>query len=199
MSLSTEEKNKDSLDCVNKTFKECLDDFVVFAEMIHESIYFINLDGSILYANSAARSLYGYSLDEFEIMSIFDLRREVNKESIQQQMKIASMEGILLETKHYKKDNSVIDVLVSSKGTTFGQEKVLISIVRDITERKRTQFLIYVYCLMPDHIHSIIHIVGAGFMPALKSIVMPARDLIPHGNGATTRVAPTLIWIIPCK
>ncbi|RJX27182.1 MAG: PAS domain S-box protein [Acholeplasma sp.] len=142
MNVSTKEKNRKSVDCVNKSFDECLDDFAVFAEMIHESIYFINMDGHILYANSAARNLYGYSIDEFLTMSVFDLRREINRESIKQQMKVASMEGILIETKHYKKDNSVIDVLVSSKGTTFGHEKVLISIVRDITERKRTQSLL---------------------------------------------------------
>ena len=43
--------------------------------------------------------------------------------------------------------------------------------------------------IMPNHIHMIIHIVGAGFMPA--------RDLISaHDKRATTRVAPTIGDII---
>lgn len=44
--------------------------------------------------------------------------------------------------------------------------------------------------IMPNHVHMIIHIVGAGFMPAHNN---PTRDCIPaHGKRATTRVAPTI-------
>ncbi len=58
------------------------------------------------------------------------------------------------------------------------------------------------YQIMPNHIHMIIHIVGAGFMPARNQGFIPARD--KQANivktttriRATTRVAPTLGDII---
>jgi len=49
-----------------------------------------------------------------------------------------------------------------------------------------------VFQIMPNHIHGIIHIVGAGFMPARDAGFMPARP----NKRATTRVAPTLGDII---
>lgn len=50
--------------------------------------------------------------------------------------------------------------------------------------------------IMPNHIHGIIAIVGAGFMPALNlKFIKPTNDLF-YDKRATTRVAPTIGDII---
>jgi PAS domain S-box-containing protein len=49
----------------------------------------------------------------------------------------ADQNGMLFETLHRRKDGSVFPVEVSSIGTDIGGERLLLSIIRDITERKR--------------------------------------------------------------
>jgi PAS domain S-box-containing protein len=70
-------------------------------------------------------------------MTVFDLRPSDAAVTIESQLARASTEGLLFEAVHRKKDGSMIPVEVSSVSTMMDNEKVLISIVRDISERKR--------------------------------------------------------------
>ena len=51
----------------------------------------------------------------------------------------ANDRGILFETVHRRKDGSSFPVEVSSKGATIGGVRTLVSIVRDITDRKQAE------------------------------------------------------------
>ena len=51
----------------------------------------------------------------------------------------ADTEGILFETVHQRKDGRTFPVEVSSQGATIGGTRTLISVIRDITERKRLE------------------------------------------------------------
>ena len=53
------------------------------------------------------------------------------------QMKRASSDGLLFDTLHRRRDGSTFPVEVSSRGDLIGGRRVLFSIVRDVTERKR--------------------------------------------------------------
>ena len=59
-------------------------------------------------------------------------------------MEEAESRGILFETFHRRKDGSIFPVEVSSRGETIEGARTLISVVRDITQRKRTENLINV-------------------------------------------------------
>jgi len=96
-------------------------------------------DGRILEANAAALSSYGYSRDEMLLLSISELRGLDTAPLTEQQMAIADERGILFETIHRCKDGSTFPVEVSSRGATIDGTRMLISIVRDITERKRSE------------------------------------------------------------
>lgn len=55
---------------------------------------------------------------------------------------------------------------------------------------KRFPIILDEFQIMPNHVHMIIHIVGAGLVPAHNN---PVHDFMPaHGKRATTRVAPTI-------
>jgi PAS domain S-box-containing protein len=96
-------------------------------------------DGRILEANLAAERTYGYNHQELLQLSITDLRPRQTHPFIGAQMQQANNSGILFETLHKRKDGTVFPVEVSSVGTELGEERVNISIVRDITERKLTE------------------------------------------------------------
>ena len=88
-------------------------------------------------SNEAAINAYGYTRDELLSKNISDLRDTETLEKMSNQMQLADSEGILFETKHRRKDGSAFPVEVSSRGTVIEGGRVLLSISRDITERKR--------------------------------------------------------------
>jgi PAS domain S-box-containing protein len=98
-------------------------------------------DGRILEANAAAERAYGYSYAELLERSIFDLRVQA-KGFVQTQMGRASQDGLLFETVHVRKDGSSFPVEVSSQGATIDGQPMLVSIIRDITERYESQALL---------------------------------------------------------
>ena len=96
-------------------------------------------DGRILEANEAASLAYGYDHDELLSLTIHDLRSPETDSLIPGQMAEAEAHGLLFETVHCRKDRSTFPVEVSSRAAQVGDTVTLISIVRDITDRKRAQ------------------------------------------------------------
>ncbi|HBW35027.1 PocR ligand-binding domain-containing protein [Desulfosporosinus sp. BICA1-9] len=116
---------------------ERLQKYQVLAEKANDAMLFIDKEGNILEANDAAIRIYGYSSKELSAMKIFDLR--LSEASYIEQMDSADKNGIIFETVHYLKDGTSIDVEVSSYGTFLGDKRVILSIVRDITDRKKRE------------------------------------------------------------
>jgi PAS domain S-box-containing protein len=96
-------------------------------------------DGRILEANPAATEAYGYSREELLRLSIQDLRAPGTEEFADAQMEQADRGGVLFETNHRRRDGSVFPVEVSSRGTTLDGVRALVSVVRDITDRRRAE------------------------------------------------------------
>ncbi|WP_042332649.1 PocR ligand-binding domain-containing protein [Desulfosporosinus orientis] len=119
-----------------KKLHERLHKYQVLAENAKDAMLFSDQKGHILEANNAAVEIYGYTYDELLSMTIFDLRKCSETSVIAEQMNLADTEGALFDTVHYLKDGTPINVEVSSQGTTLGERRVLLSIIRDITDRK---------------------------------------------------------------
>jgi PAS domain S-box-containing protein len=119
--------------------EDVLKRYQVLSQYAHDIILFVRSDGRIIEANDAALQTYGYRRDELLEMSISRLRAEYSPELIAKQMAEADKGGIIFETVHLGKDGRRIPVEVSSRGVTIGNERVLLSIVRDISERKRVE------------------------------------------------------------
>ena len=97
------------------------------------------VDGRILDANAAAIDAYGYSRKELLSLSIRDIRLDGSSNLTAEQMEQADREGILFETVHRRKDGATFPAEISSKGVTIEGERVVISVIRDITERKESE------------------------------------------------------------
>jgi two-component system, cell cycle sensor histidine kinase and response regulator CckA len=96
-------------------------------------------DGRILEANAAAAHAYGYTRDELLDRSIRDLRDPATSGLTSEQMDEAEAHGILFETVHCRRDGSSFPVEVSACGATIGGVRTLISVIRDITSRRRME------------------------------------------------------------
>lgn len=130
---------KNTGDTMFKELKEVSEKYRFFKENARDIILFIKEDGFIIEANNAAVNAYGYEYEELLKLNIDDIRASRFDCVVPDGMKQEYSQGILFETIHRRKDGSTFYVEVSSKGTMFNGEYLLIDIVRDITERKRTE------------------------------------------------------------
>jgi PAS domain S-box-containing protein len=120
--------------------EQALRRFELLAGQSRDIILFVRHgDGRILEANDAAVNAYGYTRGELLALSIYDLRVADTQGLIASQMAAADAQGILFEAIHRRKDGSTFPVEVSSRGATIEGARTLISVIRDITGRKRAE------------------------------------------------------------
>ena len=123
-----------------KEAEEGLRRYELLSAHSRDIILFMRRDnGQILEANDAATLAYGYSRDELRGMLVHELRAPGTEVLTEEQMAQADAHGILFETVHRRRDGTTFPVEVSSRGATIGGVRTLISVVRDITERKSAE------------------------------------------------------------
>jgi hypothetical protein len=113
--------------------------YYLLSEQARDIILFMRRDGQIVEANHAAVTAYGYDRATLLTMNIYDLRDPVTAPLVAPQMTQADTRGILFETMHRHKDGSGFPVEVNSIGADIGGERLLLSIIRDITARKQAE------------------------------------------------------------
>lgn len=115
-----------------------LDRYRILTEDARDIILFIrHSDGRIIEANRAAETAYGYRRDDLLNLTIGDLRAPETLSNLSMRLDEAAEAGVLFETMHQRSDGSVFPVEVSSQATrSIENETILLSIIRDITERR---------------------------------------------------------------
>jgi diguanylate cyclase (GGDEF)-like protein/PAS domain S-box-containing protein len=114
--------------------------YELMSAISQDIILFVRTEsGQILEANAAAERAYGYSRAELLEKKIHQLRADPSPELVSTQLAQANTTGILFETIHRRKDGSLFPVEVRSKGEMIGGERILVSVIRDISERKHSE------------------------------------------------------------
>jgi len=113
--------------------------YQLISQYARDPLLLVGLDGQIIEANQAAVDLYGYSRVELLGLNLTALRGSEAPEVIRLQMERALAEGILFESEHVRKDGTKLPVEVSSRGVVIEGKEMLLSVVRDITERKQAE------------------------------------------------------------
>jgi rsbT co-antagonist protein RsbR len=124
-------------DTGRKRAEAALGRYQLLSEMARDVMLFVRPDGRIVEANRAAADAYGYTHEELLSMSVGNLRAHVAVELLEEQLRQADEGGALFETTHRRRDGSTFPVEVSSAGADVGGERLLFSVVRDVSERKR--------------------------------------------------------------
>ena len=99
----------------------------------------IETSGKIVEANQAALEFYGYSREALLELNIKDMRHGDDAETVERQMQEATAGGTLFETVHTCRGGKLVPVEVSSRGVTIEGRQMLLSVVRDVTERKAAE------------------------------------------------------------
>jgi PAS domain S-box-containing protein len=116
-----------------------LERYHLLSRRARDIVLFIRPDGQIVDANQAAMSAYGYDRATLLTMRIYDLRDSSPIPLVSEQMARANVSGLLFEAIHRRSDGSTFPVEVSSIGADIGGQRLLLSIIRDISERRRAE------------------------------------------------------------
>jgi PAS domain S-box-containing protein len=120
--------------------EKTLQHYEILARHGRDIVLFIRRsDGHIVEANEAAVKAYGYSQKKLLSLTIQDLRTPASVELTESQMDAADSAGTLFETEHRRKDGSIFAAEVSSQGMTIDGERILVSVIRDISERRQRE------------------------------------------------------------
>ena len=94
----------------------------------------------ILEANRAFQEMFGYSLEELEQTTLYELVPQDPKDVDQNVERALKQRQIWIGERGYRrKDGSSIDVEVSGSVISYGGREAVCSVVRDITERKEAE------------------------------------------------------------
>ena len=113
-----------------------VDFFQQIIDQVRDTVMVMTTEGKLVYVNKAAVELYGYEASELLTMGIQELRDPDTLAEMPAQLQKAIAEGILFECNHRKKNGAVFPVEVSSRKMQIDSKDYIVSIVRDLTERK---------------------------------------------------------------
>lgn len=108
----------------------------------NDAIFFVGLDGTILEANRRAEEFYRTSDGGLAGRSMLDLRpdaladRATSERNLE---RIRSRGQLIFEAMHRRDDSTVFPVEISSRLATIGTDQVIVSVVRDLTDRQEAE------------------------------------------------------------
>jgi PAS domain S-box-containing protein len=102
-------------------------------------LYLRTSDGRVIEANRAAIENYGYERAELLSLTFYDLDASETRLIVTERLSQADSQSVSYLTTHRRKDGSLFPVTVSLLSTTVDNERMLLSIIRDLTESKRAE------------------------------------------------------------
>ena len=116
---------------------------------IHNSpdgIFWIKRDGSFTYVNDVACQSLGYTEEELLKIRLWDIDPFFPKERMDEEWKSYQRDKLgtqLIESFHKKKDGTLFPIEVASRHFWFGENEYHVAFVRNVSERKRVETLLY--------------------------------------------------------
>lgn len=107
------------------------------------SILWMDESGQIQYANTTAINRYGYSLEEFQRLTIFQINPNFNKRNYGRLWEESkTVQNLRLESSHLKKNGEEFPVEIFVNHIEFEGQAYNVSFVVDISQRKRQERLL---------------------------------------------------------
>ena len=105
-----------------------------------DSILVHDLEGRIVYFNEACYKTRGYNRDEFQALKISDLEAPGDNLGVDSRIKLVLEKGeAVFEVMNLCKDKSVVLLEVHSRVIESDGRKMILSVARDISERKKAE------------------------------------------------------------
>ena len=111
----------------------------VFIEQSRDGIAIFDYDGKVYEANQRFADMLGYTMEEARGLHVYDWDITATREQMLENIRAIDEKGANVETQHRRKDGTTYDADVSTNAAMIDGEKYYLSVVRDITERKRME------------------------------------------------------------
>jgi len=120
--------------------KEIEEEYEKLINGMNETVFVISFEGKFIEVNDTAVEVLGYSREELLTMGTVDIDPVLNAEDIGRLIEGIKMgERHVFPTAHRTKSGKTIPVEVSSSLVTYHGKPSILSIARDITERKKSE------------------------------------------------------------
>jgi PAS domain S-box-containing protein len=130
-------------------------------DSVTDSIFVHDFEGNFIYVNETACKVHGYSREEFmklKLQDIVALERVSRLESDFHEM--LEKGQVIFESLHRRKDGSIMPMEVHGRTIELGGRKQLLTVSRDITERKRVEEAMRAseaqYRLLAEHMSDVV-------------------------------------------
>ncbi|GAC1344939.1 MAG: hypothetical protein NVSMB23_20440 [Myxococcales bacterium] len=104
-----------------------------------DKVIFFAADGRILECNRIAERGYGYTREELLRLRLADLVDPSTVQDASEKLSRTTEDGLRFETLHRRRDGSTFPADVSLRAASVGDERVVVSVVRDLTDVSRTR------------------------------------------------------------
>lgn len=104
-----------------------------------DGIVVLDTDGQVVDSNRSFARMLGYRLDELYGLRVWDWDASLEPDRIREILQSMDASGDILETRHRRHDGSLVDVEISNNCISYAGKKLILSICRDITERKENE------------------------------------------------------------
>jgi len=109
-------------------------------DLIPASVTVHDPDGRFLYANQKTFEYHGYTAEEFYRMNLHELDVPESEQLIEKRINELRRKGaVSFKVQHFRKDRSVISLLINAMITTWDGAPVILSVATDIPEQKTTE------------------------------------------------------------
>lgn len=111
--------------------------FHALFDSISDAVLILGMDGRFIHANSSASARLGYSHEELLQLSPADIDTPESAAKVPERVKaILERGGLVFETTQVRKDGTPIQVELNSRVIEYDGAPAILSVARDITERK---------------------------------------------------------------
>ena len=108
----------------------------MLVEGSRDGIVIIDQNGKVWEANQQYAQMLGYSPEELLELHVWDWDNQWTREQLLEMITEVDESGDHFETKHRRKDGTLLDVEISTNGAICGGRKLVFCVCRDITQRK---------------------------------------------------------------
>jgi PAS domain S-box-containing protein len=114
--------------------------FRTLIETAADAIFSHDKQGKIKMANTTACESLDYTHEELLSKNILDIEVGISKDNLHKLWnKMQDEKKVILEGKHRRKNGTIFPVEVHLSMIRLGEEKLMLALVRDLTERKRAE------------------------------------------------------------
>ncbi|WP_287881798.1 EAL domain-containing protein [Aquitalea sp.] len=139
-----------------------------------DGIHILDEHGRLTEYSPSFASMLGYDMEEMRQFVLADWDREIPPEQLQQLIRDSGTHGQRFESRHRRKDGSLLDVEINAKTVTIGGRPYLYASARDISERK--------------HAEQLLRIAATAFEAQEGMVVTDCHTVILRVNGAFSRI-----------